>query len=756
VTTPHNLPAELTSFVGRERQLAELRRLLRKSRLITLTGPGGAGKTRLALRLVSGVLDRFPGGAWFVELGPLTDPSFVDRAVAAACGVRETRERPLVEALLERLGGPRSLLIFDGAEHLIEASLSLGERLLRGSRTLTVLVTSREPLGISGELIWRTPPFSVPGDSTTSGVDLLQSEAGRLFVDRARLANPGFTLEPDDHAELAEICARLDGLPLAIELAASLVGAMTIREIRLQLRDRYHLLTGGGRNAVARARTLKHTIDWSYELLSADEQALFSRLAVFAGGFDLEAAQAVAAKDGADVVTTLMRLVDKSLVVAESRPRSRTRYRMLDTIREYAADRLAPSVSSVVRGAHASHFLGVALQAHPELVRGNQAMWLDRIEEETPNLRLALAWLERESPEQVMELSGYLARYWYVRGKLTEGLEWLDRALAGRVENPAARLPLLQTRARLRRHHGDYEGSRRDAEETVELSRRLGNDRHLSAALTTLGNLNAAEARWDEAQRFFTEALTYQENLNDPALLAGPLNNLALVESAQGDQESATLRIERAVAVSETHPDRILRASVRESAGRIARRRGDRTAARAHYLQALALSSEFDDVLTIADVLDGMCLLALADRDPTRTLVLAAASGRQRSASESTKAHWDQIEVQAAVERARATLSQAAASAAWRRGTAMSLRQAAEYASGATPERRSNGGPGLTQREMQVASLIAEGLTNTEIAGRLRMAERTADAHVEHIRNKLGLHTRSQIAVWAHDRQVTA
>lgn len=753
VTTPNNLPADLTTFVGREPQLAELRRLLRRSRLITLTGPGGAGKTRLALRLVSGVLDRFPGGVWFVELGPLSDPAVLDRAVAAACGIREAKQDPIVDSLVERLSGLRALLIFDGAEHLIDACRSLGERLLRRSRSLTLLVTSREPLGISGELIWRTPSLTVPGAAPTDLVGLLQSEAVRLFLNRAQLANPNFSLERDAHLDLAEICTRLDGLPLAIELAASLTGAMTVSEIRTQFRHRYRLLTAGNRNAVPRARTLKHAIDWSYDLLSEDERELFARLAVFAGGFDLEATQAVASDQGDDVVATLMRLVDKSLVVAESRPSSRTRYRMLDTIREYAADRLQAAASVAVRRSHAAHLLDFAQKAARELRGGDQAYWLDRIEEETPNLRLALAWYESNGPDSLMALTGYLSRYWYVRGKFTDGLEWLDKAVDAEPEDPAARLPALQNRARLRRHRGDYEGARRDAEECVALARQVGSDLHLMGGLVTLGNLSASLALWKDAGRFFSEALQFQERINDPALIAGGLNNLALIESAQGHHDQAKLRIEQALAVVEQVGDRILRASIRESAGRIERRRGDRAAARRHYLHALEMSTEFEDVLNIADVLDGLSLLALGNRDPNRALTLAAASATQRSASESEPPHWDQEEVADGTARARSMQGPAAAAAAWRRGTAMSLRDAVAYATGAIASHRTNSGPALTAREMQVASLIAEGLTNAEIAGRLKFAERTADSHVEHIRNKLGLHSRSQIAVWAHDRR---
>ena len=754
--TPNNLPAELTSFVGRERELAELRRLLRKSRLVTLTGPGGAGKTRLARRLVVGLLDRFPGGAWFVELGPVNAPELVDRTVAAACEVREEKDRPIVELLLMRLAGPRTLLILDGAEHLVDACTELAQRLLKGSQNLTLLVTSREPLGVSGELVWRTPSLTVPGpdDAERPGL-LLKSEAVRLFIDRAKLSRPDFILEPPAYLQLADVCIRLEALPLAIELAATLVNVMTVQEIRARLSDRYRLLTGGSRTAVGRYRTLRHAIDWSYDLLSTDEKELFSRLAVFAGGFDLDAAEAVGSSEDEDVFPTLMRLVNKSLVVAESKG-STTRYRMLDTIREYASDKLRPPNSIEARRRHAGHFLDFSRQAAKELRTGDQAAWLERTEDEMPNLRLALLWQETESPDNLMMMTGSLSRYWYVRGKFSEGLDWMDKALAASAEDAAARLPALQARARLRRHRGDYDGARRDAQECADLARRVGADQQLMGALITLGNLSASMADWDDAERSFTEALHLQERLGDPAIVATGLNNLALIESARGDHQQAGDLVERALQAVTGGGDRILEASIRETAGRIERRLGNHATARQHYFEALAISAEFEDILNIADVLDGLALLAVADRNPTRALVLAGASSRQRLASQSEPSRWDQNEVHQGVAKARSMLATTAASEAWRRGVTFSLEEAVAFAKGSATEKRAHGGSALTAREMQVASLIGEGLTNGEIAGRLKVAERTADAHVEHIRNKLGLHTRSQIAVWAYDARMKA
>jgi non-specific serine/threonine protein kinase len=748
VASPHNLPAELTSFVGREPQVAELRRLLRKSRLITLTGPGGAGKTRLALRLASQVLDRYPGGTWLVELGALSDPLLLEQTVAAACGVREQKKRRIIELLITSLVGRRTLLVFDGGEHLVDASATLARRLLRACPDLSLLVTSREPLGVRGEVIWRTPSLTVP-DPDHRRIELLrQSEAVRLFVDRARLAQPRFVLERSTSGDLAEICTRLEGLPLAIELAASLVDVMTLPEIRARLSDRFRLLTGAGRSAVPRYQALRQAIDWSFDLLTPAEKELFVRLAVFADGFEAEAAEAIGIAPGqpTDVLTTLLRLVDKSLVIAE-RGSSKTRFRLLDTIREYALEKLQHADSGEARRKHAMYFVDFCKEAAPKLRLAEQVFWLGRIEDEEANIRLALAWCQSEAPDQLMLLTGYVNRYWYVRGKFREGLEWLDKALDSSSGGAEARIAALQARARLRRHHADYEGARVDAQECADLARQSGVKTQLMGALTTLGTLSSAMGQLADAERFYVEALELQQELGDSAMIAGGLNNLALVDSARGNHASAKARLELALEEARKADDQILRAIILDSAGRVERRLGAFGTSRRKYLEALAISAGFEDVLNIADVLDGLALLALSERDPARTLVLIAASSRQRAISNSERSPWEEKEDQHGVAKARSRLSPRAADAAGRRGSALSLADAVAYASGG-----SGSTSPLTAREMQVGSLVEEGMTNAEIARRLKIAERTVDAHLEHIRNKLGLRTRAQIAVWAHDQ----
>jgi len=416
VPTPNNLPAELSSFVGRERQLAELRRLLRRSRLITLTGPGGAGKTRLAVRLAADVISRYRDGVWLVELATLADAWLLEQTVGSACGAREERQRPILEVLVERLRPQRILLILDGCEHLVDPCAALVGSLLRSCPSLTVLVTSREPLGLPGEVIWRTPSLTVPPAADSERPELLlQSEAVRLFVERARLIWPALDLDRSTSPAVAQICTRLEGIPLAIELAAGLARVLTFEDILARLHDRFRLLTGGSRTAVARHQTLRAAVDWSYGLLSTEERELLARLSVFAGGFDLPSTEAVASGESIDagaMVPLLLRLVDKSLVVADHVETQRARYRMLDTIREYALEKLQQSDERDIRRRHSRYFVQWCTRAHDELRSRDQVGWLRALDDEQGNIRLAIEWSIVEEPVDALRLVGAMDRYW--------------------------------------------------------------------------------------------------------------------------------------------------------------------------------------------------------------------------------------------------------------------------------------------------------------------------------------------------------
>jgi predicted ATPase/DNA-binding NarL/FixJ family response regulator len=754
--TPNNLPAELSSFVGRERQLAELRRLLRRTRLITLTGPGGAGKTRLALHLAADILNHYPDGVWLVELAPLADARLLDQTVSTACRITEKRKRPPVEALIEGLASRKVLLVLDGCEHMVDFCATLASRLLRSCPDLTVLVTSREPLGVPGELIWRTPSLSVPAPEDSSHPELvLASEAVRLYVERAQLVRPGFLLDGSTSSPVAQICARLEGIPLAIELAASLAGMMTQEETLVRLRDRFRLLVGGSRTSLPRHQTLRQAVDWSYGLLSAGEKVLFTRLAYFASGFDIEAAEAVApptSSESEGVLRVLSRLVDKSLVVAESVDPKRTRYRLLDTIREYALEKLQETDVADIRALHTRYYVTWCARAREQLRGGDQVEWLGRLDEELPNVRLALGWAVIEQPDDALRLAGAMGTYWLMRHQSAEGMRWLDLVLEHPTTSLDSRALALLARAQISWRQGELTRPQRDAEECVKLCRSLGLNDLLNGALNSVGLIRSAVGDWEGADLYLGQVLDLARERGDHGGVAMSLNNMALGASARGDNQTAAGMMEEAVEAARMAGNRFVLAQVLDSLARVRLRSGELSAARALYCEAILMSLPVGNLVNVAVCIEGLAVLALADGDPVRTLKLAsAAHGLRGTFGSDATPDWIG-DLNGAVANASAKLGRQAADAAWQQGMAMNLQEAVDYAIGVGPAAvRTNGTP-LTGRETQVARLVADGMTNPEIAKRLRMADRTADAHVEHIRNKLGLRNRSQIAVWAHAR----
>ncbi|MEJ7816454.1 MAG: AAA family ATPase, partial [Rubrobacter sp.] len=422
----NNLPLELSSFVGREKELAEVKRLLEDTRLLTLTGAGGCGKTRLALAIASELLEGFEDGVWMVELVPLADPSLVPQAVASTLGVREEPGRSPTETLSDYLGSKKLLLVLDNCEHLIEACAALAETLLRSCSELRVLATSREALGITGEVAWPVPSLSLPDLRRLPAVESLpQYESALLFVERAEAVKPDFALTEQNAPAVAQVCYRLDGIPLAIELAAARVKVLPVEQISERLDDCFRLLAAGSRTAMPRHRTLHATMDWSHELLPEAERTLFRRLSVFSGGFSLDAAEWVCAGEELERdegLELLSHLVDKSLVVAREEG-GEARYRLLETVRQYGWERLSESDEAVeFRERHAGYYLALAEEAEPELKREGQVAWLERLERERDNLRAAMRWLlGRGELEEVARLGWALWLFWGIRAHFAEG-----------------------------------------------------------------------------------------------------------------------------------------------------------------------------------------------------------------------------------------------------------------------------------------------------------------------------------------------
>ncbi|HEX8065988.1 MAG TPA: tetratricopeptide repeat protein [Thermoleophilaceae bacterium] len=473
---PNNLPGDLSSFVGRDRELGEVRRALGGTRLLTVTGAGGCGKTRLALQSAADMVDRFSDGAWWVELAPIAEPQLVGQALAAALGVHPLPGQRPLDAAVAHLRDRRALVVLDNCEHLLGAVAEMADALLQGCAEVTIVATSRAPLGLPSETVWRVPSLSLPADSAPDADDALAvSDAARLFVERASRVHPGFAVTDATAPLLAEICEKLDGIPLAIELAAARVRLLSLEQIAAGLSDRFHLLTGGDRSGLSRHRTLRASVDWSHELLSDEERTLFRRLAVFAGGFSLDALEPVGAIDPAErsgALDVLASLVDKSLVVAEQ-DGAAVRYRMLETVREFALERLADGGElDAIRRRHAEYFLSRAEAAAPELMTARAGERLPDLDADAANLAAALAWTSAAEPEWALRLCAALTFWWKARRMFAAADEACARALEAAGPAPSSlRAQVLWTRGYLLTFAARYPeaiGTLREALETAE------------------------------------------------------------------------------------------------------------------------------------------------------------------------------------------------------------------------------------------------------------------------------------------------
>jgi predicted ATPase/DNA-binding XRE family transcriptional regulator len=724
----HNLPIQLTSFIGRRGEIAEIKQLLSQSRLLTLTGPGGMGKTRLALQVGEELLPSFPDGAWLAEAASLADASLLPQIIAAALGLRERPKVPILDTISEYLRPKKAFLILDNCEHLIEACAELSDHLLHACPGLMIIASSREPLGIAGEIAYRVSPLSLPDQAQLTRQAAVEFEAVQLFVERAAIANPKFQLTDGNAPDVAEICCRLDGIPLAIELAAARLRVFSAGEIAGRLADRFRFLTGESRTAPERHQTLRALIDWSYELLSIDERELFRHLSVFAGGWTVGASQAVCSD--LDVPGLLVQLVDKSLVMVDAElQESSTRFHLLETIRQYAAEKLAESgESEQARARHADFYLGFAETADPLLHGPDELKWLARLETEYGNLKAGLEWAMREDILLALRLGSALYVFWNRHGYQVEGRRLLGEILSRLHElpevdgEPAHQRIVLQANAlkafgSLGFGVGELAGSVRFFEEAIGLARRMGEKYTLAQSLVMLGYAKAFLGDGEGSQRAAEEGLSLARELGETLLLGQALRTMAYAVHAnhadptlvraygeeslqlhreagarwdlamalfgfghlaawQADYAEARARFEACLPIFIELDDRNHSNAAKSELAHLERRAGNFSQARSLYRETLLEWQRLGNRAAAAHELECLAMVATAKEEHQRAARLFGAAEVLRERNALPMTSTERAEYTLEVDDLHQILGEAAFARAWAEGRAMSLEQA--------------------------------------------------------------------------------
>jgi predicted ATPase/DNA-binding CsgD family transcriptional regulator len=811
--TSTNLPVQLTSFIGRARDLTVVEQFVSTTRLVTLTGVGGSGKTRLAIQIANIISEAFADGVWFVDLAPLSEPELVPQLVVEVLGLHPAPDQPLLESLLYYMRPKKLLLILDNCEHLSIACATFAQQVLSFVPELHILATSREPLGIAGERIYPLSGMGWPAinaQTIRNGQDghdlqeLIEFDAIHLFVERARLFSPDFKLAFENASVVAEICQRLDGLPLALELASARLNVLTIQEIAARLDDRFALLTSGQRTGFeARHHTLRAAIDWSYALLTAEEQALLRRLAIFAAGCTLDIAEGVCSGEGIEagrMLDLLASLVDKSLVIAETTRRSQARYRLLETIREYALEKLEQAGEEQrVRDRHLDLFLARAEEAAPRLGDAYQQLWINWLEGEHDNLRAALAWsLERGRIEAGLRIACALPRFWEIRGFIQEGMTWFERLLAQVDERVSpvvganactfaafSAMFLGDARASIEygrkavefaeasgdegvsvlpfalsglssgaRVTGDFQTAFAIGERVIPMYREAGQPFYLGMALIAQGDLAVELGYFDTARQLLDESLTLAHEAGDVFRIAHTFNTLGDLARSQGNYGEAQSAYENSAALLRQLDARHDLASILRNQGRTCLHAGDIERAYAMFSESLAIHQAEQHRVGMAECLIGFASIAVLVGRPAlgvQLLAAAVASGRPR-----TPYAWPtkRMDYEQYLELARSSLTQDEFQAAQLAGSAMPLEQAIDEALNlplkpSVPGQAVDLPGGLTRRELEVVALIERGLSNREIADELVLSTRTVEKHVANILSKLEFASRAQIMRWA-------
>ncbi|MFE7422842.1 protein kinase [Rhodococcus sp. NPDC057529] len=753
-----SLPLELTSFVGRRHELTEARNLLAGSRLVTLTGIGGVGKTRLAMRIAAAVQREYADGVRLVELGELRDASSLVDAAAAAVGLRDHSARPLSEVLIEFLSPREVLLILDNCEHLVDSVAELVGHVLRVCPQVRVLATSREPLGIGGEAVLRVPPLTVPGpDQQPTMRGLPTYDAVTLFAERAAAAVPGFALTEENAAAVVGICHRLDGLPLPIELAAARLRAMSPQQILERLTDRYTLLTRGSRGAPSRQQTLRLSVDWSFELCTAGEQLVWGRVSVFAGSFELDAAEQVcgAGLDPDELLDTLTSLVEKSILIREEYG-SGVRFRMLETLREYGYEKLEQTGEALsLRRRHRDWYGGLALDAEAEWISVRQVEWITRLKREQPNLREALEFGVDDDPTTGLRTAASLHWFWASQGLYSEGRRWLTLLLTRQSGRPTVDWAKgLYCASVMANVQGDLQAGAALVAEGRALLAHIS-DPMMSALMTNAdGMLALYSGDPARASSHLETALAEFTERGERTLETSALYLLGLAYGLSGRTERAIECLERVLAITERYGEKMYRSHALWALGIALWQKGNADRSVRLLEESLELTRQVRSPRVVSACLAALAWISFDRHDALRASVLmGAADGLARAIGSSAVIHSSLMVFQNEyVENSRKELGDKAFQSARRKGEQLGFDAAIAYAlheqQSGTPARDTGTSTRLTKRERQVADLIAEGLTNQAIADRLVISPRTAQGHVEHILAKLGFTSRTQVAAW--------
>ena len=732
----HNLPVNLSSFIGRERELRGIKERLESAHLLSLIGPGGTGKTRLSLQVGGEALSDFKDGVWLVELAPVSDPNLIPQTVAAVLGLRESPGRPLIDLVIDYLRAKQLLLILDNCEHLIDACARLADQLLRSCPSLKIMASSREALGINVEAVYRVPSLSLPERGLATREAVMRCESAQLFMDRASAANPNFQFTDENASSVAQICLRLDGIPLALELAAARARVLSAKQIAERLDDRFRLLTGGSRTALPRQQTLQALIDWSYDLLTDSEKALFRRLAVFIGGWTLEAAEAVCAGDGIEayeVLDLLTEIVDKSLVQVDESGEI-IRYQRLETISQYAREKLLATDEAIhVRNRHLDYYLDFASLLEKDYINPYQYDIIDKMRLENDNIRSALSWAVENRVEKAARLLSLSSTFWpwvmmgntsEVRERCSTVLARLDFMLG---ETPGQTNDLLKLKARILNRSsqalmnmGNHQASRAAAEESIQLAResndtltlvealgslghcalyagdpqgaldaasegieigeRLGAERELIWALDAMTHIYNLQGDDEELKKYFTrisEILKKAGIPMDPAYMGGYLIDKAV---KHGDMDEAERYMESAMETIVARRDNYLLATLQSMFAHTLRGNGDLDKATFYYRRTIRLWQDRGHRAAVAHQLECFGLIALAREQPARAVKLFSAAEALREVSNSIRTPDEQKEFEDAKSKLQSGMDEDEFNKVWEEGRSMTMEQAIEFA----------------------------------------------------------------------------